>query len=61
MTDSPRWCSICWNWGDHHTDRHVTTTDERLARELKEAGHDPDFVAEAQAQMQDAMDEMGCS
>lgn len=39
----------------------VMTTDERLALELEEAGHDPDFVAEAVAQMQDAMDEMGCS
>jgi hypothetical protein len=39
----------------------VTTTDERLRRELEEQGMDEDFIAEAQAQMQDAMDEMGCS
>lgn len=39
----------------------VVTTDERLARELADAGHDARFVADAQAAMQTAMDELGCS
>jgi hypothetical protein len=50
----------CVTCGTHRRLGPVTT-DERLASELEEAGHDPDFVAEAQAQMQNAMDEMGCS
>jgi hypothetical protein len=42
-------------------DEVITTTDQRLVAELEEQGHDPCFVAEAEAAMQDAMDEMGCS
>jgi len=39
----------------------VMTTNERLVAELEEAGHDPDFIAEAEAQMLDAMNELECS
>jgi len=39
----------------------VVTTNERLVQELEEAGHDPDFIAEAEAQILEAMDELGCS
>lgn len=44
-------CPRCW----------PVTTNERLVRELEEQGYDADFVAEAEAAMLDAMDEMGCS
>jgi len=47
--------------GDYSRAPQVVTTNERLVAELEEAGHDPDFIAEAEAQMIDAMNELECS
>lgn len=29
MTDSARWCAVCYAYGDHHTDRHPRPTTPR--------------------------------
>jgi hypothetical protein len=39
----------------------VTTTNERLVAEMRGEGRDECFIAEAEAMLIDAMDEMGCS
>lgn len=36
MRDSPRWCDVCGQYGDHHTESHDTFEDSLAARIMRQ-------------------------